>query len=145
MIDTLPIDLRKWYQRAHGFANGQPLRMNPVNGDYALAIADTEDHARVLGLVYGFVGADSFTLSKPGTVIKGLSGLVRGTIYYLSPTVAGGVTTTKPSVNARELYQAISATDAIALPQQSFQDRLEARTADPASPVVGQMWLRTDL
>jgi hypothetical protein len=64
-------------------------------GTYVKAQADLASHAEALGLVSKVVDADHFELTQVGK-ISGLSGLVSGTTYWLSPSSAGAFTPTEP-------------------------------------------------
>lgn len=83
-------------QTAHGFNVGQAVYFNGT--EYALAKADAATDADVDGLVAAVIDANNFTIQTAGYMpnLGGL-GLVAGTDYYLSPTVAGGLTATPPS------------------------------------------------
>jgi hypothetical protein len=80
-------------QSAHGFTVGQWIRW--TGAAFVLSQADTEPHAEVFGMVSAVIGPDSFVLQTTGFV-SGLSGLTPGGAYYLSSTVAGGMTTVEP-------------------------------------------------
>jgi hypothetical protein len=64
-------------------------------GTYVKAQADLASHAEALGLVSKVVDADHFELTQVGK-ISGLSGLVSGTTYWLSPSSSGVFTQTEP-------------------------------------------------
>ena len=82
-------------QVTHGFVVGDILRLNGAT--YVKAQADSVTNAEVLGVVSEVAGgADDFTIQVAGR-IEGLAGLTAGTPVYLSPTVAGATTTTKPT------------------------------------------------
>ncbi len=81
-------------QSSHGFTVGQVLKF--TGGLYALAKADSAANAEVVGIVSAVGSVNTFTLLMEG-YISGLSGLTGSTTYFLSPTVAGGLTTTEPS------------------------------------------------
>lgn len=97
-------------QAAHGLAVNDVVKFS--GGLYSKAKADTEANSRVVGIVSSVAGVDDFTISIMG-LVQGLSGLVAGSQYYLSPTTAGLLTTTKPSTAGQIIKQvmvAISAT-----------------------------------
>lgn len=81
-------------QAAHGFSVGNILYLN--SSTYALAQADTAAHAESVGIVSTVIGANTFVLTKDGYV-TGLNGLTAGTVYFLDPAVAGGMTATAPT------------------------------------------------
>jgi hypothetical protein len=86
---TVPIT-----QTAHGLAVGNVVRFNGTN--YVKAQADSAVNAEVVGIVSAVANANTFTLLLSGD-ISGLSGLSAGSTYFLSPSVAGGLTTTDPT------------------------------------------------
>lgn len=81
-------------QVAHGFSVGNVVKY--VGGAYALAQADNVSDAEVLGIVSLVTDADIFTITMYG-FIDVLSGLTASTEYFLSPTVAGMLTSTEPT------------------------------------------------
>ena len=98
-------------QAAHGFALSQILRFN--GSIYVLAKADVPADSEVVGIVSHVWDANRFTLLFFGKV-TGLSGLIAGSVYFLSPSVAGLLTTIEPSTNpqvSKPLLIAVSATD----------------------------------
>lgn len=93
-------------QVSHGFTSadvGRPLYLN--SSTYALARADVETTAEVAGLLNKVVDSNSIEVCLSGEVssvganlISGGGSLVPGEVYFLSPTEAGKITTTQPSV-----------------------------------------------
>lgn len=80
-------------QAVHGFAVGNILRLNGAT--YVLAKADNATDANVVGIVSSIIDANTFELQLGGYVIA-LAGLVAGSVYFLDPGVAGGMTTVEP-------------------------------------------------
>lgn len=83
-------------QTAHGLAVGDVVRFNGT--DYVKAKADTEENAEVVGIVSAAPSANSFVLTTHGKV-TGLSGLTAGTVYFLSQSTAGLLTSTEPTTS----------------------------------------------
>lgn len=81
-------------QANHGFTVGQVLYL--VNGTYTLAQASGDAISQVVGIVSAVANSNNFTITTEG-YITGLSGLTAGTVYYLSPTAPGTLTSTKPT------------------------------------------------
>ena len=81
-------------QVGHGFTVGKVLTLS--GSTFVTAEANIAANADVVGIVSAVSDADNFTLATGGYV-TGLSGLSAGSTYYLSPTVAGGLTATEPS------------------------------------------------
>ncbi len=81
-------------QTAHGFTAGQIVYFN--GAQYALAKADTAADAEVVGIVASVIDANDFNLLTGGYVTA-LSALVPGSVYFLSDSTAGALSTTEPS------------------------------------------------
>jgi hypothetical protein len=81
-------------QLAHGFSIGDVLYNNGTL--YAKAKADDSATSNALGVVVLVTDANNFVL-QGGGFADVFSGLTPGTQYYLSPTVAGAATSTRPS------------------------------------------------
>lgn len=82
-------------QVAHGFVVGDWLYMN--GGTPTKAIATSEATSNVIGVVSHVIDSSSYRLTSVG-YISTLSGLgASGLVFYLSPTTAGAMTTTKPT------------------------------------------------
>ncbi len=83
-------------QTAHGFSVGDVVRFDGV--DFVLAQADSEANAEIVGIVSNIADADTFWISQIGDVFSLTTGpYVAGTLYYLSPTNAGELTSVKPT------------------------------------------------
>ena len=104
-------------QSGHGFSVGDVLRWEGGSGgaDYAKAKADTVDNAEVIGIVSEVADVDNFTLLSSGYIDLGSgAGLSAGTVYFLSPSTAGLLTSTEPTTEgqvSKPLLIAISATE----------------------------------
>jgi hypothetical protein len=108
--------LRNINKTAHGLSVGQVVYLSGGSesgaGTYVLSQADSELHAQVDGIVIAVTDANNFTLWMSGYMI-GLSGLAPAALYYLSPTVPGALTATKPSATGqvvKPLLRAIGST-----------------------------------
>lgn len=84
-------------QAAHGFTVGQIVER--ISGSWALAKADTAANAEAIGMVTTVTSSSVFVITTDGYVptSAGITGLVDGTTYYLSPTTAGALTATPPT------------------------------------------------
>lgn len=82
-------------QAGHGLIVGNVVKCTGAN-TYAKAQADSASNAEVVGIVSAVADANNFTLFLCGT-ISVLTGLTAGSEVYLSPTVAGGYTNTRPT------------------------------------------------
>jgi hypothetical protein len=142
-------------QNSHGFVIGDVLKF--AGGVYAKAKADTEDNAEVIGIVKEVNGDDAFTILNVG-YITDLSGLVANTVYYLSDSVAGGITDTEPTTNgyiSKPLLLATSTTTGYFFNMRGTVisgdlDLLcssistDALTLNLASSADGDMWYRNN-
>ena len=79
--------------QAHSFNVGNVLKFS--GGVYALAQADSAADAEVVGIVSAVTDGNNFTLLYSG-YINTMTGLTANTTYFLSPSSAGGLTTTEP-------------------------------------------------
>lgn len=105
-------------QASHGFSKGEFLRLN--GSTYQKAQADNETNAEVVGMVSEVIDVNTFKLRVIGRQI-GLSGLTAGTVYYLSDSVAGGITSTEPSLS-KPVLLADSSTSGILLTYRGVTD-----------------------
>jgi hypothetical protein len=81
-------------QVGHGLVKGKVVRLSA--GSFIAAQADTEAHAQVVGMVSGVADVDHIFVMQEG-FISGLSGLVANTLYYLSPSSSGDLTSSIPT------------------------------------------------
>ena len=99
-------------QASHGFVVGDVIRFDGTT--WYKAQADSAEHAEVQGVVRNIVDANTFKLVTDG-LIEGLSGLTPGSVYFLSETTAGAVSTTEPSnfgEVSKPVYFALTSTSA---------------------------------
>ena len=96
-------------QTTHGFSVGQVLKISGTS-TYALAQADSVADAEFVGMVLTVPTANTFTMIISGytgastlTGVLDTSGnpLVADTVYFIDPTTAGGITSTKPTANGQ--------------------------------------------
>lgn len=106
-------------QTAHGFTVGQVLYPDGVT--FSLAQANAAATSNAIGVVETVVDANTFIIKFMGQWQT--AGLTGGSVYYLSDSVAGGLTTTPPSSPnyVVPIYTAYSATRAIINIQQAFE------------------------
>jgi hypothetical protein len=103
---------------SHGFLVGDVVRHSGINPeDWVKAQADTAANSEAMGLISAVSGND-FTVCYSGKV-SGLSGLTNDEIHFLSDSVAGGLTTTEPSISKPILY-APSTSTAIVMIQRGM-------------------------
>lgn len=81
-------------QTAHGFSVGNAVGWK--SGQYRKAIADGSFGKEVIGIVSNVPNSNQFELTQSGYV-TGFTGLVTNSTYYVSPSVSGGITITKPT------------------------------------------------
>lgn len=82
-------------QAAHGFTVGKLLYLN--GSTYTLGLATSLPASQIVGMVSRVVDANTFEITLSGEV-TGLTGLITGTTYFLSDTVAGNYSATEPSI-----------------------------------------------
>lgn len=82
-------------QNTHGLSVNNPVKLSA--GSYAKAKADTEANAEVVGIVSAVADADNFTLLTEGYYTSTGHGLTVDSIYFLSESTAGALTSTAPS------------------------------------------------
>jgi hypothetical protein len=82
-------------QNSHGFTVGQVVYLN--GSTYALARADLASTAEAVGVVSNVITSNIFEVTELG-YITGLSGLIPGEVYFLSDSVAGGLTVNEPTI-----------------------------------------------
>lgn len=80
-------------QAGHGLAAKDVVRFD--GADYVKAQADSVANAEVVGVVER-VDGDDFILVRNGGLLRGVTGLTAGTVYFLSAATAGLLTTTEP-------------------------------------------------
>jgi len=100
-------------QASHGLSVGDVLKK--VGASYALAQADSAANAEVVGIISVVTDVNTFTLLTSG-YLSTLTGLTANETYFLSPTVAGGVTVTNPTTVgqvSKPLFNSVSTTAAV--------------------------------
>jgi hypothetical protein len=97
-------------QTAHGFVVGNVLRIQNSATTYIKAQADVAANAEVVGVVSAVVDANTFTIVTFG-YITGLSGLTKGTVYFLSDVTPGLLTPTEPTPNGAKVSKPLLIAD----------------------------------
>lgn len=82
-------------QVSHGFVVGDVIRSTGIN-TYGKAQANTVTNAEVVGIVVGVVSPDIFTYTTHGIFTTGVPAQAPGTVLFLDPVNAGGLTSTEP-------------------------------------------------
>lgn len=111
---------KKITQESHGFSTKEVVGWS--GGTYNKPIADGSYNGEVIGIVKRVINSDNFEVTQAG-YISGLTGLINNETYYLSPSVAGAITTTKPtSVGnfVRPIIVANSTTTGWVLPYEGY-------------------------
>ncbi len=92
-------------QVGHMFVVGDLVRLS--GGIFVKAQANSEANAALVGMVSAVVTADSFNLCQAGYVVDldVTHPVVANTVYYLSPTSAGNLTSTKPTTTGQAIVQ----------------------------------------
>ncbi len=106
-------------QTTMNFNVGDALRIqNHASEVYIKAQADTAENAEAVGIcIDKDVGNNEFTIQQAG-YSSIFSGLTKGTVYFLSDSVAGAYTSTEPSGSSvsKPLFVAESSTTALVYP-----------------------------
>jgi len=99
-------------QIAHGFVVSDVVRYN--SGAWVKAQADTAANSEALGVVTEVPDPDFFTITYQGRA-NVFTGLTPDNVYFLSPTVAGGIQTADPAFPniSKPILFALSPTEAI--------------------------------
>jgi len=84
-------------QAAHGFVVGDVIRESGVANTYTKAQADSSDNGEVVGIVTFVDNVNQFTYTTQGIIEAGVPVAPAGTVFFLSDSVAGGLTTTAPT------------------------------------------------
>lgn len=94
-LDSVPYIAEEIYQANHGFGTGDCIRITATS-HYVKALADTAEHAEMVGVVSYITDTDNFRVTFSGKITD-LTGpfanypLVTGSMYFLSPNTAGGL------------------------------------------------------
>lgn len=84
-------------QTSHGFVVGDIIRNNGTANTYTKAKADSAANAEVSGIVTTVTDVNNFTYTVSGLITAGVPTDTAGTVYFLSPSSAGAITSTEPS------------------------------------------------
>lgn len=98
-------------QTNHNLVVGQIVRYDGTLLKYVKSQANNGTNADVIGIISGVGSADEFTVTTQG-MVTGLAGLTAGTSYFLSATVAGGITATVPTTLGHISKPVLMATNA---------------------------------
>lgn len=138
---------------AHGFVVGDWLAID--SSTYVKARADNALTSDVVARVASVVDVNTFTINKTGDYITGLVGLTVGP-YYLSDSVAGGMTPTAPAINglvSKPIFVADSATSGYVLILRGavvnttltspvvVNSEIDFVTSEPAAPISGDIYI----
>ena len=97
-------------QTGHGLSVGDVVRDDGTD-TYVLAQADSVPNAEVAGIVVEVTDVDTFVLHVAGWISE-LSGLTAETVYFLSESVAGALTSTEPTAQGEVSKPLLIATNA---------------------------------
>lgn len=126
-------------QTAHGFAVGNVIRSNGTADQYTKAQADSAADAEVIGIVSTVIDANNFIYTTEGIITSGVPTNTAGTVYFLDPSTAGALTSTKPTTAGQVVKPLVvienSATRAYF--HNHLGVLLSAANATPYSPTVG--------
>lgn len=130
------------HQVSHSLSIGDAIRWSGTA--WVKSQADSDANADVDGIVVSSSGADDFVYGLPWQELDIYSGMTTGSVYYLSPTVAGGKTITPPTTAGqinKPLLKALSATKALILGLRGVEVGASAAvqevTASPYTVLAG--------
>lgn len=86
-------------QSSHGFITGSVIRPSGSSNFYVLAKADSSENAEVAGIVTTVVGSNDFKYTTEGIINVGIPTASVGSTLFLSPSVAGELTSTEPTAS----------------------------------------------
>lgn len=81
---------------AHGFSVGDVVRVSGTN-TYSKAQANSASATKAVGIVVEVIDADNFVYCSAGEITVGVPSGAANTVYYLSPSSAGAISSTEPS------------------------------------------------
>lgn len=84
-------------QTAHGLSVGDIVRSSGTAGQFTKAQADSAANAEVIGIVTAVADANNFTVTTEGYITTGVPTATAGTVFFLSASSAGALTSTEPS------------------------------------------------
>jgi hypothetical protein len=84
-------------QAAHGLLAEKWIYRDAGTNAYAYALADDATTAEAIGVIVEVVDVNTFKMQQSGFNDGDLSGLTDGSVYYLSDSSAGDITTTAPT------------------------------------------------
>lgn len=84
-------------QTAHGLSVGDIVRSSGTAGQFTKAQADSAANAEVIGIVTVVTDANNFTVTTEGYITTGVPTATAGTVFFLSASSAGALTSTEPS------------------------------------------------
>ena len=113
---------KEYTQASHGFVVGDVVSWSGTS--FIKSIADGSQSAEVVGFVTEVADGNNFTVVFSG-YIEGISGLTlsSNTTYFLSTTVAGGLTTTQPSAEnevSKPILTTFTTDDALVFQYREF-------------------------
>lgn len=109
-------------QTAHGFTVPQVVYLDDSDSLYKLAKSDVLSTSNAIGVVTQINSVNTFTLTCAG-VEDVFTGLTEGETFYVSSSVAGGISNSEPTIS-RPVLNALSATKAYI-----FTDAIERERA----------------
>jgi len=143
-----------WNQIAHGFVQGEVIRLDDASGSAIRAMADSHSNSATTSIVQEIIDNDSFYAGVFGSTVKDIDSsavegglpLIVGKSYFLSPTTAGQMTASVP-IGAGEIVKLIGvATNVNAIAYYSMTG-YENETALESTQVVkaqdGGSYIRT--
>lgn len=108
-------DRQRISQTGHGLAAKDVVRFNGTA--YVKARADAEDTAEAIGIVESAT-EDEFVIVRAGGLLRNVTGLTPGVVYFLSDATAGLLTATEPTASGvvtKPMLFALTSTSGVVL------------------------------
>lgn len=84
-------------QASHGFTTYSVVRLDGAN--YVKAIADDSDRSEAIGIVTSITSSNEFELTTSGKFSISAALFTPGTVYFLSESTSGSLTSTEPTAS----------------------------------------------
>lgn len=123
-------------QTAHGFSVNDVLYFDGTN--YQLARADNTATAEVIGIVNGIIDANNFSITTSG-LVTGLNSLTPGLTYFLSASVAGGLTDIDAGLISKPVMIALTPTTGIFINMRGLSTNPAAQDFDVTFSRSGEL------
>jgi hypothetical protein len=88
---------KKINKNDHGFSVGQVIGYN--GSDYFLAQANNSNNSEAIGIIETVIDQNNFVYVYSGNIYLPNAVFTPGNVYFVSPSIAGGLTNEEPDIN----------------------------------------------